>query len=214
MARVNNSIKTLCQGGIKMDLIKILTNAGVAEDVVKGASEMVKAEIHKEFVKKDQYNKKVGKIDELQTQLDDLNARYKNAGSDDYKAKYEEVSKKLESLEKEKVATTKKAKITEELKKNGYTKDNVLKLMLKGIDFDAITIKENGEIEGFDITGIDKEFSDFKSNSKTMGNPPANPPATGGTQITYTQEKLKSMTPSEIAKNYDAIQKDLAKQNK
>lgn len=195
-----------------MDLIKILTNAGVSEDVVKGASEMVKAEICKEFVKKDQYNKKVGKIDELQTKLDDLNAKIQNAGTEDYKAKYEEISKKLEGLEKEKVATTKKSKITEELKKNGYTKENVLKLMLKGIDLDAITIKENGEIEGFDIAGIDKEFSDFKSSSKTMGNPPANPPAGSGTQITYTQEKLKSMTPSEIAKNYDAIQRDLAKQ--
>lgn len=197
-----------------MDLIKILTNAGVPEDVVKGASEMVKAEICKEFVKKDQYNKKVGKIDELQTKLDDLNAKIQNAGTEDYKAKYEEVSKKLEGLEKEKVATTKKAKVTEELKKSGYTKDNVLKLMLKGIDFDAITIKENGEIEGFDITGIDNEFGEFKSSQKTTGNPPANPPAGSGTQITYTQEKLKSMTPSEIAKNYDAIQKDLAKQNK
>lgn len=163
-----------------MDLMQILTNAGVAEEVRAVAVESIKKELHKEFVKKEQYNKKVAKLDEMQTTIDDLNAKMENSSKEDYKAKYEEVNGKLEKYEKERVNSTKINKIKEELKQNGYAKDNIVNLMLKSIDLEKVSVKEDGKLEGFDISTIDKDYSEFKVENKKVGNPPATPPAGTG----------------------------------
>lgn len=168
-----------------MDLLKILAGFGVAEELRSGISEAIKAEIHKDFVSKTQYNKKVGQNDELQTKVDDLEAKIKNGeGSEDFKAKYEEIKNKHEKyvadIENGKVKENKISKIKEELKKNGYEKDSVIKLMLKGVNLDDIKISEDGKMEGFDIATIDSEYGEFKSQKKMVGQPPATP-AGGGT---------------------------------
>ena len=58
------------------------------------------------------------------------------------------------------------------------------------------------------IKPIKEEYADFIAVETQTGNPPATPPANVSGK-TYTTEMLKSMSPQEIAKNYDAIRQNL-----
>ena len=58
------------------------------------------------------------------------------------------------------------------------------------------------------IKPIREEYADFIPKETQTGNPPATPPANVSGK-TYTTEMLKSMSPQEIAQNYDVIRQNL-----
>jgi hypothetical protein len=70
-----------------MDLKAILKRCGLEGELVDTIADTIKAEIPKEFVSKQQYNKKVGAIDELNNTIADLEAKIENSNTDEYKSK-------------------------------------------------------------------------------------------------------------------------------
>lgn len=111
-----------------MDLKAILKRCGLEGELVDTIADTIKAEIPKEFVSKQQYNKKVGAIDELNNTIADLEAKIENSNTDEYKSKYEALQSEFDTyknnIEVEKSNEQKRGLLTEQLKKEGFNEKN------------------------------------------------------------------------------------------
>ena len=194
-----------------MDLKAILKANGIEGEAVNIIADAIKSEIPKEFVSKAQYSKKVNLIDELNVTIADLEAK---AGADEYKAKYEQAIEEFNNykldIENQKIREFKGTTLLNALKSEGFN-EKIINLLSKNFDFDKIEIEE-GKIKGWEdmVKHYREEYADFIGIETQTGNPPANPPTTGGQGKTYTLETLKGMTAEQIKQNYEAIRKDLA----
>ena len=167
-----------------MDLIKILKAHNIEGEAAEAIETAIKKDIHTSFIPKTQYNKKVQELDAVKTELDDNKARAE--APNEYEAKYNDVLKELEGLKndydtyKNEIATkeTRSAidnKVTKALNANGFTNNKVVELMLKNLDYDALSI-EGEEVQGFDLNAFTKGFEDFRTVSNTEGTQAFNPP--------------------------------------
>lgn len=183
-----------------MDIKAILRKHGIEESSIDMIAENINNEIPKNFVSKTQYNKKIGKIDELENNIADLEAKLANADTDEYKNKYEETTKAFEDFKKElemkEVNKNKEVKILEGLKDIGFN-EKIIKLISKDISLDNIELNDDG-IKDWDniIKPYKDEYSDFIQSDKING-------ATPGVVINNNQEK------SEVNPLADALSKYL-----
>ena len=192
-----------------MDIKAILKSHGIEEEVASTIAEKLNAEIPKEFVSKKQYQKKVSAIDELNETIADLEAKATSNGAQEELDKLkQEFETYKNNIETEKTNATKSSTLREQLKAEGFN-EKMIKLLEKNFDLETIEIEED-KIKGWEdmIKPIREEYADFIPKETQTGNPPATPP-TNVSGKTYTTEMLKSMSPQEIAKNYDVIRQNL-----
>lgn len=192
-----------------MDIKAILKSHGIEEEVASTIAEKLNAEIPKEFVSKKQYQKKVSAIDELNETIADLEAKATSNGAQEELDKLkQEFETYKNNIETEKTNATKSSTLREQLKAEGFN-EKMIKLLEKNFDLESIEIEED-KIKGWDdmIKPIKEEYADFIPVETQTGNPPATPP-TNVSGKTYTTEILKSMSPQEIAQNYDVIRQNL-----
>lgn len=192
-----------------MDIKAILKSHGIEEEVASTIAEKLNAEIPKEFVSKKQYQKKVSAIDELNETIADLEAKATSNGAQEELDKLkQEFETYKNNIETEKINTAKSSTLREQLKAEGFN-EKMIKLLEKNFDLETIEIEED-KIKGWEdmIKPIREEYADFIPKETQTGNPPATPP-TNVSGKTYTTEMLKSMSPQEIAKNYDVIRQNL-----
>ena len=148
-----------------MDLKAILKKCGLEGELVDTIADTIKAEIPKEFVSKQQYNKKVGAIDELNNTIADLEAKIENSNTDEYKSKYEALQSEFDTyknnIEVGKSNEQKRGLLTEQLKKEGFN-EKILKLLTKEIDLETLEI-ENNAIKDWDniVNPLKENYSDF-----------------------------------------------------
>lgn len=192
-----------------MDIKAILKSHGIEEEVASTIAEKLNAEIPKEFVSKKQYQKKVSAIDELNETIADLEAKATSNGAQEELDKLkQEFETYKNNIETEKTNATKSSTLREQLKAEGFN-EKMIKLLEKNFDLETIEIEED-KIKGWEdmIKPIREEYADFIPKETQTGNPPATPPANVSGK-TYTTEMLKSMSPQEIAQNYDVIRQNL-----
>ena len=163
-----------------MDLKAILKRCGLEGELVDTIADTIKAEIPKEFVSKQQYNKKVGTIDELNNTIADLEAKIENSNTDEYKSKYEALQSEFDTyknnIEVEKTNEQKRGLLTEQLKKEGFN-EKILKLLTKEIDLETLEI-ENNAIKDWDniVNPLKENYSDFIKQESVSGLGSVQPP--------------------------------------
>lgn len=167
-----------------MDLKAILKRCGLEGELVDTIADTIKAEIPKEFVSKQQYNKKVGAIDELNNTIADLEAKIENSNTDEYKSKYEALQSEFDTyknnIEVEKTNEQKRGLLTEQLKKEGFN-EKILKLLTKEIDLETLEI-ENNAIKDWDniVNPLKENYSDFIKQESVSGLGSVQPPNNNG----------------------------------
>ena len=183
-----------------MDLKAILKRCGLEGELVDTIADTIKAEIPKEFVSKQQYNKKVGAIDELNNTIADLEAKIENSNTDEYKRKLRRYKKSNEQ---------KRGLLTEQLKKEGFN-EKILKLLTKEIDLETLEI-ENDAIKDWDniVNPLKENYSDFIKKESVSGLGSVQPPRQAQTH--FTTEQINNMTTEEINANWDSISASLQK---
>lgn len=181
-----------------MDIKQILQNNGIDEGLANQIAQAINSELPKHFVKKEQYNKKVGVIDSLQEQINDFEAR-KNAPNK-FEELYNNALKEIEEFKTKEVNSKKIAKIKEELKKANYTDEKIVESISKTIDLNSIEMVE-GKLNGFNIENIDNTFGAFKTQVIPSGHTGANPPANQN-KDGYSRSEISKMTPQQINKLY------------
>lgn len=167
-----------------MDILKILKAHNLEGDSAELIETAIKNEIHKSFIPKAQYNKKVNELDAVKTENDDFRARAEQPN--EFEGKYNDTVAKLESLQGEfdryksditlkETRNTIRGKIEKGLKENGFTNDKVVDLLLKDLNYDEISL-DGDELKGFDLNSFSDNYKEFKTKSTTEGAPLFNPP--------------------------------------
>ena len=191
-----------------MDLIKILNAQGIEGETAGMIEAAIKGQLHKEFIPKAQYNKKVQELDSIREEADDLKARAETPN--EYKGKYEDIMKEFEQyktdIAQKETRHNISSIISKALKDDGFTNEKVVGLMLKDLDYNNLSL-EGDEVKGFDLSAFTKGYEEFKTVRNTEGTPATTPPQGNATK--FTLESINGMTASEIARNYDQIRKNL-----
>lgn len=157
---------------------------------------------------RDTHKAEADKVAELTRQLNEANEKLSKAG-DSAKVQAEFDAYKA-SVEKEKTAARKGDALNKLLEKAGVSRQAFRDLIRKGYDLDKLELLEDGSAKDADklVEAIKTDYADFVGEVKTEGTPKTDPPA--GPNKLYTREEIGKMSPAEINKNWDAVQKSLA----
>jgi len=170
-----------------MDIKQTLIDNGIDTEVAEKTSKSIKADIGKEFVSKEQYNKKAGSIAEFEDKIKELEAskidlESENSKSAKYKKDYDnlvvEHNAYKTEVETKETNATKTSKLRENLKTDGFN-EKIIPLLTKEFDLNKMEIVED-KIKGWDelSKGVKENYKDFITTTSTEGKPPATPPIT------------------------------------
>lgn len=178
-----------------MDIKQILIDAGIETDMAEKASKNIKTNIGKEFVSKEQYNKKAGSISEYEERIKELEATKTDLEVEaakvtkiktDYDNLVTEHNNYKTEIESKETNLNKTNKLKENLKNEGFN-EKIIPLLIKEFDLEKIEIEED-EIKGWEelSKGVKEGYKDFITTTETKGSPPATPPAGNGEGNTTT----------------------------
>lgn len=161
----------------------------ITDSQLSAAAKAVQSEVGKSFVPKEDYRKKIEKIDDLETRLKDSGSA--SADAEAYRTKAKELKEEIKSL-KDSYATEKqtekvKSAVRKHLEADGAN-PKIIDLLESKVDFTAVELDgESGAVKGWEAIGapLKEQYSDFYGEVKTMGADPANP-------ASYTQQKQKT----------------------
>jgi hypothetical protein len=155
------------------------------------------------------YKADAEKLPGVQKELDDL----KTAGDGGYKEKYEAEAEAHKTyrqpVETEKANASKTTAVRAALKAAGVNRDEFADLLLGKVDLSKVELVGDKvkDADGL-IAPLKGSYAGCFGTVTDNGTPPANPPA--GPSKMYTREEIRKMSPVEINKNWDAVQKSLA----
>lgn len=193
-----------------MDLKEILISSGIESELAEKCSQAINGELHKEFIPKMQYNKKVVELESLKEKADDLGAV--NGELEQLKTqlanKEEEFNNYKIDIEKKQTQDIKINKIKEQLKKDGITSDKLVNLLVKEVDISSLEFEDNN-IKDWETIGksLKENYSDFYTSTKTIGAEPSTPPTNN--LVSFTKEDIQNMSVEEINKNWENISRTL-----
>lgn len=167
-----------------MDLKQILLEANIEADKIDSLVSNINKQIGKEFVSKDQYNKKAGATSELQEKINDLEAQVQdkdtqlsklNTIKENYDSITTEYNNYKSEVETKEANSIKSNKIRSLLKAEGFN-EKMIPLLEKEFDVSKLEIEEDN-IKGWDehSTRLKEQYGDFISKVETVGAPPAKP---------------------------------------
>lgn len=162
-----------------MDLKTILANNGVEAEKIDGLIGAINSELHKEFIPKTQYNKKVLEISNLNEKLNDLEAlKEKEPDNSAFEALKKEYEDYKLSVQAEKETAIKTTALAKHLKDEGVN-EKLISLLAKEFDLDKLEV-EGGQIKDWEVASKDvrENYSDFFTQTDTKGATPNNPPET------------------------------------
>lgn len=161
-----------------MDLLKILAANGVDTTAAEQIETAIKSQLHKEFIPKSQYNKKVQELDSIKEENDDLKARVDKPN--EFEEKFNNITKEFEnyksSIIEEKTRSQKEGLLKGQLKEIGFENDKIIDLLVGKFDFSKLEVEENS-LKGLDLENIKTEYADFVTVSNVDGAKPNTPPA-------------------------------------
>lgn len=164
-----------------MNLEQILKNNGIEEDKVATLIEVINGELPKHFIPKNQYNKKIQLLTELQEKNDDLNAKYETLKKENGEDKYNELQKEFDdykkSIQTEKTNELKSKKLKEQLKKDGAN-EKIINLLLKEFDLNAIEVEEENIKDWETLSkAVKEDYKDFFATKEDKGTENITPPS-------------------------------------
>lgn len=149
----------------------------LSDKQIKAISKEISTAQGLEFIPKESYNKKVEKLNELETEVKELKGS--TAEIETYKTKVatleEEYKNYKATIENEKTASTKTSALTKALKDSGAN-EKAIKLLLKEFDLakvelDGDNIKKADEL----INPVKESYADFFGKVETKGVDTGNP---------------------------------------
>lgn len=129
---------------------------------------------------RDDYKEKAEKLDDVQKELDSL-----KTGDNDWKTKYEKEHSDFEAFktaQAEKDTLANKSEAYKALLTEAKVTDKAHKMIIKGTDFSAMELDENGKLKDADklMENIKSEYADWITQVKEGGAPSKVPPENDG----------------------------------
>lgn len=183
-----------------MNILEILKGLGIEDDLASQIETGIKSEIHKSFVSKEQYNKKIDSLNSLEAKIKEIETKKQPVGEkvkDENSEVINSILAKLnqfEEREKKQAAQTRLDKIKTELETKGMN-PKISSLVLKNIDLDSddldiINNISNDYSEYFTKVNIEGTEANSKNNFS--------PGKTG-----YRKSDIEKMSEQELLKLMD-----------
>ena len=211
-----------------MEWIKeILENS--KEENVDETVERIKQEFPKHAVPKEQYNKKAGKVEELESelntakeqleqtnsQLDELSEKSEN--NDELKQNLEEIKSEYEEYKQQEETRLnqikKKSTLEKQLLKSNANQDAV-DLLLNDFDLDSLKLDEENNLKNFDeqLEKVREKRPTLFGEVAIEGNTP--PDGEGSDDLLINVDSLDNLTEQQINDNWEQVSKVLSQNKK
>ena len=157
---------------------------------------------------RDTYKEKADAADQLARERDDYKAKYESAGdASKVQADFDAYKQRVEA---EKAHAMDDADLLDIAKEAGVQRASFQGLIARDFDRKKIQRGDDGKVSNRAelVEAIKTCYPDCVASINMDGTPPTNPPP--GPAKVYTREQIKTMSPEEINKNWDAISKSLA----
>lgn len=182
-----------------MNILEILKGLGVEDSLAGQIESGIKSEIHKAFVPKEQYNKKIESLNSLETKIKDLEnskqniVEEKNKDNETINAILAKLNQ-LEEKEKKQIEQTRINKIKTELENKGLN-PKISNLILKDIDLQS----EDSEI----INNISENYSEYFTKVEIEGTETNLKNNFSSGKTGFRKEDVEKMSEEEIIKLMD-----------
>lgn len=182
-----------------MNILEILKGLGVEDSLAGQIESGIKSEIHKAFVPKEQYNKKIESLNSLEAKIKDLENSKQNIVEEKNKDN-ETINtilaklNQLEEKEKKQIEQTRINKIKTELENKGLN-PKISNLILKDIDLQS----EDSEI----INNISENYSEYFAKVEIEGTETNLKNNFSSGKTGFRKEDVEKMSEEEIIKLMD-----------
>lgn len=182
-----------------MNILEILKGLGVEDSLAGQIESGIKSEIHKAFVPKEQYNKKIESLNSLEVKIKDLEnskqniVEEKNKDNETINAILTKLNQ-LEEKEKKQIEQTRINKIKTELENKGLN-PKISNLILKDIDLQS----EDSEI----INNISENYSEYFTKVEIEGTKTNLKNNFSSGKTGFRKEDVEKMSEEEIIKLMD-----------
>lgn len=182
-----------------MNILEILKGLGVEDSLAGQIESGIKSEIHKAFVPKEQYNKKIESLNSLEVKIKDLEnskqniVEEKNKDNETINAILTKLNQ-LEEKEKKQIEQTRINKIKTELENKGLN-PKISNLILKDIDLQS----EDSEI----INNISENYSEYFTKVEIEGTETNLKNNFSSGKTGFRKEDVEKMSEEEIIKLMD-----------
>ena len=183
-----------------MNILKILKGLGIEDDLASQIETGIKSEIHKSFVSKEQYNKKIDSLNSLETKIKEIETKKQPVGEkvkDENSEVINSILAKLnqfEEREKKQAAQARLDKIKTELETKGMN-PKISSLVLKNIDLDS----DDSDI----INNISNNYSEYFTKVNIEGTEANSKNNFSPGKTGYRKSDIEKMSEQELLKLMD-----------
>lgn len=183
-----------------MNILEILKGLGIEDDLASQIETGIKSEIHKSFVSKEQYNKKIDSLNSLETKIKEIETKKQPVGEkvkDENSEVINSILAKLnqfEEREKKQAAQSRLDKIKTELETKGMN-PKISSLVLKNIDLDS----DDSDI----INNISNDYSEYFTKVNIEGTEANSKNNFSPGKTGYRKSDIEKMSEQELLKLMD-----------
>ena len=183
-----------------MNILEILKGLGIEDDLASQIETGIKSEIHKSFVSKEQYNKKIDSLNSLESKIKEIETKKQPVGEkvkDENSEVINSILAKLnqfEEREKKQAAQTRLDKIKTELETKGMN-PKISSLVLKNIDLDS----DDSDI----INNISNDYSEYFTKVNIEGTEANSKNNFSPGKTGYRKSDIEKMSEQELLKLMD-----------
>lgn len=183
-----------------MNILEILKGLGVEDGLASQIETGIKSEIHKSFVSKEQYNKKIDSLNSLEAKMKEIETK-KQPVDEKVEDKNSEVINSIlaklnqfEEREKKQATQTRLDKIKTELETKGMN-PKISSLVLKNIDLDS----DDSDI----INNISNDYSEYFTKVEIEGTETNSKNNFSSGKTGYRKSDIEKMSEQELLKLMD-----------
>lgn len=183
-----------------MNILEILKGLGIEDDLASQIETGIKSEIHKSFVSKEQYNKKIDSLNSLETKIKEIETKKQPVGEkvkDENSEVINSILAKLnqfEEREKKQATQARLDKIKTELETKGMN-PKISSLVLKNIDLDS----DDSDI----INNISNDYSEYFTKVNIEGTEANSKNNFSPGKTGYRKSDIEKMSEQELLKLMD-----------
>lgn len=183
-----------------MNILEILKGLGIEDDLASQIETGIKSEIHKSFVSKEQYNKKIDSLNSLEAKIKEIETK-KQPVDEKVKDENSEVINNIlaklnqfEEREKKQAAQARLDKIKTKLETKGMN-PKISSLVLKNIDLDS----DDSDI----INNISNDYSEYFAKVNIEGTEANSKNNFSPGKTGYRKSDIEKMSEQELLKLMD-----------
>lgn len=183
-----------------MNILEILKGLGIEDELASQIETGIKSEIHKSFVSKEQYNKKIDSLNSLEAKMKEIETK-KQPIDEKVEDKNSEVINSIlaklnqfEEREKKQATQTRLDKIKTELETKGMN-PKISSLVLKNIDLDS----DDSDI----INNISNDYSEYFTKVEIEGTETNSKNNFSSGKTGYRKSDIEKMSEQELLKLMD-----------